>query len=128
MNEDESAYTGGLFAIGASNGLITVAGVLDAETAGMHSLKVKASDPVAGKEAYHAITIMIGDANEAPNFETPEGGAAEVEIPESKVFADGAVIEFTASDPDGDDLRLHHSRGRGKGAVRDTWRSEEAEC
>ena len=32
------------------------------------------------------------------------GGAAEVEIPEDKVFADGAIINFTATDPDRNDL------------------------
>ena len=103
VNSDDSAYTGGLFAIGAANGLITVAGVLDAEDDGMHSLKVKASD-ANGLDSYRAINILIGDANEAPNFETPVGGAAEVEIPEDKVFADGAIINFTATDPDRNDL------------------------
>ena len=103
VNADESAYTGGLFAINASTGAITVAGVLDAEDDGMHSLKVKASD-ADGLDNYHAIEILIGDANEAPNFETPVGDKAEVEIPEDKVFADGAIINFTATDPDRNDL------------------------
>ena len=67
VNSDDSAYTGGLFAIGAANGLITVAGVLDAEDDGMHSLKVKASD-AAGLDSYRAIDILIGDANEAPTL------------------------------------------------------------
>ena len=98
VNADDSAYTGGLFAIGAVNGLITVAGVLDAEDDGMHSLKVKASD-ADGLDSYRAIDILIGDANEAPNFETPVGGAAEVEIPESMVFADGAIIAFHGDGP-----------------------------
>ena len=114
VNADDSAYTGGLFAINASRGAITVAGTLDAEDDGMHSLKVKASDPVAGNEAYHAITIMIGDANEAPNFESPEGGAAEKEIPESMVFADGAIIAFTATDPDRNDLSFTIREGAAK--------------
>ena len=113
VNTDDSAYTGGLFAIGAANGLITVAGVLDAEDDGMHSLKVKASD-ADGLDSYRAIDILIGDANEAPNFESPEGPEAEKEIPESMVFADGAVIAFTATDPDRNDLSFTIREGAAK--------------
>ena len=113
VNEDESAYTGGLFAIGSVNGVITVAGTLDAEDMGSHSLKVKASDE-NGLDAFHAITITVGDANEAPNFESPAGGAAEKEIPESQTFADGMIIAFTAADPDRDDLSFTIREGAAK--------------
>ena len=59
-----------------------MAGVLDAEDDGMHSLKVKASD-ADGLDSYRAIDILIGDANEAPNFESPVKAARlRKEIPE----------------------------------------------
>ena len=103
LNSDGTAYTDGMFAIGA-NGAITVAGALDAEVADSTvALQVQASD-VDGLPSTHDITIEIGDANEAPNFLTPAGGSAEVDIPESQTYADGAVVGFTAIDPDGNDL------------------------
>ena len=112
-NTDESMYTGGLFDIHVSTGAITVAGALDAEDDGMHDLKVKASDD-DGLDNFYAISIMVGDANEAPNFESPEGGAAEQEIPESQTFADGMIIAFTAADPDRDDLSFTIREGAAK--------------
>ena len=103
LNSDGTAYTDGMFAIGA-NGAITVAGELDAEVADSTvALQVQASD-VNGLPSTHDITIEIGDANEAPNFLTPAGGSAAVDIPESQTYADGAVVGFTAIDPDGNDL------------------------
>ena len=100
-----TAYTDGLFAIDSSTGAITVAGVLDAESAGRHDLMVKASDPVS--PSYLTISIMVGDANEAPIYETPADVDANAQISENHTFDSGAVIEFTATDPDDDDLTFN---------------------
>ena len=104
LNEDGTAYTDGMFEIGSSSGALTVGGALDAEIADTTiELKVEASD-VNDLPYAIDIVITIGDANEAPNFLTPAGGTAEVEIDESLTYADEPVVEFTAIDPDGDDL------------------------
>ena len=104
LNKDGTAYTDGMFEIGSSSGALTVGSVLDAEIADTTiELKVEASDVNDLPNAID-IVITIGDANEAPNFLTPAGGRAEVEIDESLTYADEPVVEFTAIDPDGDDL------------------------
>ena len=88
LNEDGTAYTDGMFEIGASSGALTVGSALDAEIADTTiELKVEASD-VNDLPYAIDIVITIGDANEAPNFLTPAGGTAEVEIDESLTYAD----------------------------------------
>ena len=105
LNEDGTAYTDGMFEIGSSSGALTVGSALNAEIADTTiELKVQASDAGSLPEAID-IVITIGDANEAPNFLTPAGGTAEVDIPENTTYdAIDPVVAFTAIDPDGDDL------------------------
>ena len=66
----------GLFAIGASSGLITVAGVLDHETSGLHSLAVTATDTDSAS-ATATMTVTVSDVNEAPSISASTFTVAE---------------------------------------------------
>ena len=109
LNEDGTAYTDGMFEIGASSGALTVGSPLNAEIADTTiELKVEASD-VNDLPYAIDIVITIGDANEAPNFLTPAGGTAEVAIDESKTYADGAVVEIHGDRSRRRRPDIHHS-------------------
>ena len=70
---DELSYTitagnaAGKFAMGSTDGQVTVAGALDYETAASHTLTVQARDGNGGT-ATAAATITVTDVNEAPVF------------------------------------------------------------
>ena len=54
---------GGLFAIDANTGIVTVAGSLDAETAGSHTIEVTATS-TDGSTSTQSFTIDVNDVNE----------------------------------------------------------------
>ena len=101
---DELSYTiaagnaAGKFAIGSTDGQVTVAGALDYETAASHTLTVQAGDGNGGT-ATATVTITVTDVNEAPVFNP---GSYAFSIAES---ADTwtSVGRLTATDQDAGD-------------------------
>ena len=57
---------GGLFAIDANSGVVTVVGALDAESAQSHNIEVTATSS-AGSASTQTVTIGVNDVNEAPS-------------------------------------------------------------
>ncbi|MGD9539290.1 MAG: beta strand repeat-containing protein, partial [Alphaproteobacteria bacterium] len=93
-----SDNAGGLFAIDASTGVVTVAGALDAETAGSHNIVVEASDGTG--TASETFTIGVTDVNEfAPATPVDDDEAAN-EVQENAVV--GALVGITALATDDD--------------------------
>ncbi|USE39574.1 cadherin repeat domain-containing protein [Endozoicomonas sp. SCSIO W0465] len=62
---------GGLFAIDGATGVITVAGVLDYETASSHQLTVRVADP-AGAFSEQQYSVSVVDQHEAPDPVVPK--------------------------------------------------------
>ena len=98
------------FAVNSSTGAITVSGALDTEKATSHTFTVSAMDP-AGNSDSMSITVNVLNANETPNFTSPEGDAAKTTIAEDSSYSDGAIFTFSASDEDGDDLTFELREG-----------------
>ena len=98
---DELSYTitagneAGKFAIGSADGQVTVAGVLDYETAASYTLTVQARDG-NGDTATASVVITVTKANESPTFDT---ASYDFTIPEDTATG-GSVGTISASDPD----------------------------
>ena len=90
---------GGLFSINPVTGIVTVAGALDAETAGSHQIVVlaTASDGATQTEAF---TINIRDVNEYDVGPVSTVGTAGTEISEGIEGGTLAGITVTADDMD----------------------------
>ena len=99
------------FAIDASTGELTVSGALDHETKVEHPLTIVAADP-GGNTATLEITVHVLGSNESPEFTSPTGDAAVVSIDENRVSTDDAILTFTATDADGDDLTFTLRQGQ----------------
>ncbi len=69
-----TADAGGLFAIDAQSGVVTVAGELDYETASSHTLRVQLDDGRGGVTG-RLFTVSVADGNEVPEF-TPNPDAS----------------------------------------------------
>ncbi|USE37003.1 VCBS domain-containing protein [Endozoicomonas sp. SCSIO W0465] len=79
---------GGLFAIDGATGVITVAGVLDYETASSHQLTVRVADP-AGAFSEQQYSVSVVDQNEAPDPVVAEETVLSVLDFEGGVLAEG---------------------------------------
>lgn len=86
---------GGRFSLDADTGEITVADGLDFESATSHSLSVGIFDATDTELARRAVSVAVGDANEAPTSAGLDGTAI------SEAAALGAVVgTASANDPD----------------------------
>ncbi len=98
---DELSYTitagneAGKFAIGSADGQVTIAGVLDYETAANYTLTVQAGDGNGGR-ATASVVVTVTKANESPTFDT---ASYDFTIPEDAATG-GSVGTISASDPD----------------------------
>ncbi|USE36995.1 cadherin repeat domain-containing protein [Endozoicomonas sp. SCSIO W0465] len=79
---------GGLFAIDGATGVITVAGVLDYETATSHQLTVRVTDP-AGAFSEQQYSVSVVDQHEAPDPVVTEETVLSVLDFEGGVLAEG---------------------------------------
>jgi Ca2+-binding RTX toxin-like protein len=95
---------GGLFAINASTGVVTVAGALDYEAATSHTIEVVATS-ADGSSSTQSFTIAIGDVNENTGGVGPVSdvnGAANA-VFENAVAGTPVGITARATDPDAGD-------------------------
>lgn len=89
---------GGRFTLDADTGEITVAGGLDFESAESHDLSIGIFDATDTELARRAVSIAVGDANEAPTSAGLDGKTI------SEAAALGAVVgTASANDPDSGD-------------------------
>jgi Ca2+-binding RTX toxin-like protein len=94
-----STNPGGLFAIDAQTGEITVAKALDAETAQSHDIVVKVTD-AGGKETTKGFTINVGDVNEFAVTTPVDTNNAANSVAEE--LGAGALVGITAFASDAD--------------------------
>jgi hypothetical protein len=90
---------GGLFAIDPETGIVTVAGALDAETAGSHQIVVLATGS-DGSTQTETFTIQIRDVNEHDVSAIETVGAVADTISETVAGGSGAGITVVATDQD----------------------------
>ncbi len=90
---------GGLFAIDANTGVVTVAGALDAETAASHNVEVTATS-TDGSTSTETFTINVSDVNESAVGAVTDSNAAANTITEDATV--GAVVGITALATDAD--------------------------
>nr|WP_319387394.1 cadherin domain-containing protein [uncultured Roseibium sp.] len=89
----------GLFAIDPSTGVVTVAGELDAETAGSHDIVVRAL-AADGQSSEETFTIEVGDVDESDISAVTDVDSAENQIGEDA--AAGTAVGVTARAVDED--------------------------
>ena len=90
---------GGLFAIDATSGVVTVAGALDAETATSHTIEIKATSN-DGSTRTAQFTILIGDVDEFDVGDVTDTNAAADSVAEDAAV--GAPVGITALAVDAD--------------------------
>ncbi|MBG6143774.1 mannose-6-phosphate isomerase-like protein (cupin superfamily) [Labrenzia sp. EL_142] len=90
---------GGLFAIDPDTGVVTVAGELDAETAGTHDIVVLATAQ-DGASRSETFTIAIGDVDESDVSAVSDVDDSANEIAENASQGSTVGITAHASDPD----------------------------
>ena len=107
-----SSNPGGLFAIDANTGVVTVAGGLDYESATDHTIEVTATS-TDGSTSTANFTIDVLDVNEAPTITSDGGGdIGAVTIDENT----SAVTTVAGNDPDaGDTLTFSITGGADAG-------------
>jgi Ca2+-binding RTX toxin-like protein len=91
----------GKFAINASTGVVSVAGVLDYETASSHNITVKATD-AANQSTSQMFTIGLTNVNEAPT-DVVDGDVVVNAIDKKAEIGTSVGIAAQAIDPDADD-------------------------
>ncbi|PID59320.1 MAG: hypothetical protein CSB44_13020 [Gammaproteobacteria bacterium] len=93
---------GGLFAIDADTGVVTVAGALDHETAASHQIEVQAqsSDSSISTQVF---TIQVKDVDEFDVTAVTDSDGASDAVNENSAIGTVVGITATASDPDGSD-------------------------
>ncbi len=98
------------FGINTETGqLLTIEGVTyDYETQAIYSVTVEATDP-DGASASIAVTVNLGDVNEAPDF--TEGSAATRAVAENSAAGVNVGAAVTATDPDADDTLTYSLSG-----------------
>jgi len=99
---DLTDSTGGSFAIGVANGLVSVAGPLDFETLPVASIEVRASSS-DGSIAVQRFEIAIADANEAGISALVDTDPAFDEVAENAPAGTPVGIVAFAEDPDASD-------------------------
>jgi len=89
---------GGLFAIDANTGVVTVAGALDAETATTHDITVQASDGT--KTSSQTFTIGVLDVNESTPTTPTDSDGSDNKVAENAAI--GTTVGITALSTDAD--------------------------
>ncbi|MFM2054099.1 MAG: hypothetical protein RL456_2136, partial [Pseudomonadota bacterium] len=88
---------GGLYAIDAATGVLTVAGAIDRETSARHTITVRVTDAGGlGRDA--TFTLEVRDDNEGPAASAP--GAVSTPQDVALTFSAATGRAFTLSDPD----------------------------
>ena len=90
---------GGRFAINASSGVVTVASVLDAETATAHSITVRATS-ADGSSSTQSFTIAVSDVNEFDVSAVTDADATPDSVAEDATV--GTLVGITAAAVDAD--------------------------
>ncbi len=90
---------GGLFAIDANTGVVTVAGAIDRETAASYDIEVTATSD-DGSTSTQTYTINVNDIDEFDVSTPTDSNAAANTV--SETAANGTVVGVTASASDGD--------------------------
>ncbi len=90
---------GGLFAIDANTGVVTVAGAIDRETAASYDIEVTATSD-DGSTSTQTFTISVNDLDEFDVSTPTDSNAAANSVSESA--ANGTAVGITASASDGD--------------------------
>ncbi len=93
---------GGLFAIDPSNGVITVAGSLDFESASSHTITVRATS-ADGSFALRGFTIAVTDANEVGITTISDTNGTADQVAENSATGTSVGISAFADDADGTD-------------------------
>ncbi|NLY03167.1 MAG: hypothetical protein GXY83_44530, partial [Rhodopirellula sp.] len=93
---------GGLFAIDAATGVVTVAGALDAETAMSHTITVLATSSDSSVSTAD-FTIAVMDVNEAGVGLVSDANLAANTVAEDAAIGDTVGITAAATDSDGGD-------------------------
>ncbi|MBL8829429.1 MAG: cadherin domain-containing protein, partial [Planctomycetaceae bacterium] len=94
---DDSA--GGKFAVNVNTGVVTVAGALNAETAQIHTIIVRATSS-DGTFSTQSFTINVLDLNEVPIGPVTDSDSATNEVAENSAI--GTVVGVTGLATDGD--------------------------
>ena len=90
---------GGLFAIDANTGIVTVAGSLDAETAGSHTIEVTATS-TDGSTSTQTFTIDVNDVNETAISAVSDTDASGNTVAENAAIGTAVGITALATDAD----------------------------
>jgi hypothetical protein len=90
---------GGLFAIDLNTGVVSVAGILDAETATSHNITVRATSS-DGSFTTQVFSISVTDANEAPIGPISDSDASADSVVENAGVGTAVGITTLATDPD----------------------------
>ena len=90
---------GGLFAIDANTGIVTVAGSLDAETAGSHTIEVTATS-TDGSTSTQSFTIDVNDVNETAISAVSDTDASGNTVAENAAIGTAVGITALATDAD----------------------------
>ncbi len=93
---------GGLFAIDATTGVVTVNGALDYETSTSHTITAVATSTDSSTST-QSFTISVTDVNESAVGAVSDGDAASDYVPENSAIGTAVGITATATDPDGSD-------------------------
>ena len=90
---------GGLFAIDANTGIVTVAGSLDAETATSHTIEVTATS-TDGSTSTQSFTIDVNDVNETAISAVSDTDASADTVAENAAIGTAVGITALATDAD----------------------------
>ena len=90
---------GGLFAIDANTGIVTVAGSLDAETATSHTIEVTATS-TDGSTSTQSFTIDVNDVNETAISAVSDADASGNTVAENAAIGTAVGITALATDAD----------------------------
>ena len=90
---------GGLFAIDANTGIVTVAGSLDAETAGSHTIEVTATS-TDGSTSTQTFTIDVNDVNETAISAVSDTDGSGNTVAENAAIGTAVGITTLATDAD----------------------------
>lgn len=97
---------GGVFAINATSGVITLASSLDFELLDMYTLTIIGTSDLTGNTGSSSLEVEVLDVNERPGFLTPcaQGppvGTAECTFSVLENLPEGTLVDFVAAlDPD----------------------------
>ena len=99
VNSDGTAYAGGEFAIGASTGVVTVAGSIDRETGATRTIYVKATS-TDGSTSQQSFTVNVTDVDEFDVSAVSDSNGSDNAIDEN--VAIGTAVGISAAATDGD--------------------------